>query len=452
MSGHRILIVEDMEIVRRTVCDFLRQQGYEVAEAATAAEALPMQQAFGPDCIVSDYSLPDGDALSLLPGFKEAAPDVPVIILTAHGSIDLAVRAIKLGAEQFLTKPVELTVLGLMVERAIANLRGRKIEQAEASRETRKAVDPFLGKSSAIRQLAQEASRVAGSDSPVLIRGETGTGKGVLAAWLHRRGPRAPESMVDLNCAGLSKELLESELFGHERGSFTGALANKAGLLEIAHRGTVFLDEIGDMDPAIQPRLLKVLEEKRFHRVGAVRERRIDIRLIAATHRDLAALAREGRFRADLYFRISTLPLTMPALRDRPEDIPDLAVQLLGRTSARRGTRELTLSADAIGALQDYSWPGNIRELRNVLERASLYSDGPQIRRKDLLFEPVAHSPNEGVGSEGGWSLEAAERQHIGRALVAAGGRMEAAARSLEISKSALYAKVKRLGLRAETK
>ena len=449
MSGHRILVVEDTAIVRRTLCDFLRQQGYETAEAATAADAVPMQQAFGPDCIISDYSLPDGDALGLLPRFKEIAPDVPVIILTGHGSIDLAVRAIKLGAEQFLTKPVELAVLGVLVERAIANVRGRKHEQAEASRENRKSIDPFLGKSAAIRRLAQEASRVAGSESPVLIRGETGTGKGVLAAWLHRHGPRASESLVDLNCAGLSRELLESELFGHERGSFTGAVSSKPGLLEIAHRGTVFLDEIGDMDPVIQPRLLKVLEEKRFHRVGEVRERRIDVRLIAATHRDLAALGREGTFRSDLYFRISTLPLTVPALRERPEDIPDLARNLLRKASAEMGRGELTLSKDASEALQAYPWPGNIRELRNVLERASLYSDGSELRRQDLRFEPVSESRAETPEGEHG-SLEDAERRHIERALKTANGRMEPAARALKISKSALYAKVKRLGLRAE--
>ena len=448
MPGHRILVVEDTEAVRRTLCDFLRLQGYETAEAASVADAVPMQQAFGPDCIVSDYSLPDGDALGLLPRFKDTAPDVPVIILTGHGSIDLAVRSIKLGAEQFLTKPVELAVLGVLVERALANVRGRKLEQAEASREARKGIDPFVGKSPAIRQLAQEASRVAGSESPVLIRGETGTGKGVLAAWLHRRGPRASEALVDLNCAGLSRELLESELFGHERGSFTGAVASKAGLLEIAHRGTVFLDEIGDMDPAIQPRLLKVLEEKRFHRVGEVRERRVDIRLIAATHRDLAALGREGSFRSDLYFRISTLPLMVPPLRERNEDIPELASHLLRTIS--QGTRrgDLTLNNEAVRALQSYSWPGNIRELRNVLERASLYSDGAELRRQDLRFESVPEAPGEGPGSDGDGSLDDAERRHIERALQAAGGRMEPAARSLKISKSALYAKVKRFGLR----
>jgi len=449
LSGHRILIVEDTAVVRRTLCDYLRQLGYEIAEAATAADAVPMQQAFGPDCIVSDYSLPDGDALGLLPRFKETAPDVPVIILTGHGSIDLAVRAIKLGAEQFLTKPVELAVLGVLIERAIANVRGRKHEQAEASRENRNSIDPFRGKSAAIRRLAQEASRVAGSESSVLIRGETGTGKGVLAAWLHRHGPRASESLVDLNCAGLSRELLESELFGHERGSFTGAVASKPGLLEIAHRGTVFLDEIGDMDPAIQPRLLKVLEEKRFHRVGEVRERRVDIRLIAATHRDLVALGREGAFRSDLYFRISTLPLMVPALRERPEDIPELARNLLRKTSAEMGRGELTLSDDALDALQAYPWPGNIRELRNVIERASLYSDGNQLRRQDLRFEPVTDAP-AGRDEGGDGSLEDAEKRHIERALRTANGRMETAARALKISKSALYAKVKRLGLRAE--
>src|SRR5581483_10514432 len=291
-------------------------------------------------------------------------------VLTGHGSIDLAVRTVKEGAEQFLTKPVELAALGTIIQRTLDNQRTRRRDQAtRRTQGERTAPDPFLGTSPSVLALATEAQLAVGGDSPVLVQGETGSGKGVLARWLHDSGARTEEAFVDINCAGLSRELLESELFGHARGAFTGAIADKKGLLEVAHRGTLFLDEIGDMDVSLQPKFLKALEEKRFRRLGEVNERRVDVRLIAATNQDLGDLVREKRFRADLYYRINTVVLRVPPLRERTGDIPLLAGAILRRLAQEMGRPEIELAADAVEALQAYPWPGNVRELRNVLER-----------------------------------------------------------------------------------
>jgi transcriptional regulator with PAS, ATPase and Fis domain len=264
----------------------------------------------------------------------------------------------------------------------------------------------------------------------------------VLAHWLHQHGPRADEAFVDLNCGGLSREFLETELFGHERGAFTGANASKAGLLEIADRGTVFLDEIGDIDIEVQPKLLKVLEEKRFHRLGSVRDRLVDIRLISATHRDLAQAARDNLFRSDLYFRIATVTLVVPPLRERVEDIPLLVGELLTGIKADLARPSVVLAPDAIAALQSYGWPGNIRELRNVLERALLLSDRSLIRREDLQFE--ATSARDPQGDDLGLTLVELERRHLERILADEQGHVGRAATRLGIPRSSLYQKIKR--------
>ena len=436
----RILVVDDDEGTRFGIRDFLEAEGFDVDEAADCRGA---EAAFRGSCLdaaVLDQVLPDGTALDLLPKLLQIDPRVPVIMLTGYGSIDMAVRAIKEGAENFLTKPVELPTLVVVLRRLLENRRSRQKELARKTRQAGGHPDPFVGSSAAMRELADAAAKVARSQSPVLIQGESGTGKGVLAAWLHYNGPRAEEAFVDLNCAGFSRELLETELFGHEKGAFTGAAASKAGLLEVAHQGTVFLDEIGDMDPSAQAKLLKVLEEKRFRRLGDVRERQVNVRLIAATHRDLRRLVREGRFREDLYYRINTIPLVIPPLRERKEDIPILARDFLELFASGR---KLRLAPDAEKALQTYSWPGNIRELRNVLERASLLSDSDVIRRGDLRLEAVV-MPSDG-DADVNLTLAEVERRHIERVLVAVNGHVERAAVALNIPRSTLYQKIKDL-------
>jgi len=455
----RILLVDDEDGIRFGVREFLRSHGYEVDEADSCARAEELFRAAPPDAAVLDHRLPDGTALDLLPRLRSIDPSVPLAVLTGHGSIDLAVEAVKQGADQFLTKPVELSALLVIIERMLEQHRFQKKRLADAILRDKSSRNPFLGRNPKVRALADEAQRVVGSDAPVLVQGETGSGKGVLARWLHENGPRRDESFVDLNCAGLATELVESELFGHERGAFTGAVGNKPGLLEIAHRGTVFLDEIGDLSPQVQPRLLKVLEDRRFRRVGSVRDRSVDIRLISATHQDLAQAARAGRFRSDLYYRINTITLWIPPLRERVDDVPLLATELLAGIGGEMGKRGLELDGSAIDALQRYDWPGNVRELRNVLERATLLSTGGRITSRELRFEagPPGEAARETAGGsavaspgppgEAGLTLLELERRHIERVLRAENGHVQRAALRLGIPRSSLYQKIAKLGL-----
>ena len=351
-------------------------------------------------------------------------------------------RAIKEGAEQFLTKPLELSTLLVILQRLLQKQRNHNKQLASKSRQVRHAIDPFIGTSAAIRALADQSRKILSTESPVLILGETGSGKGVLARWLHQNSPRAEEAFVDLNCAGLSRELLETELFGHEKGAFTSAIASKQGLFEVAHRGTIFLDEVGDVDLQIQPKLLKVLEEKRFRRVGDVRDRQVDVRLIAATHQDIGQLVRNKRFRDDLYFRISTIPLAFPALRERVEDIPPIAQYLLDKIAADLGRGQLELDEGSIQALKAYSWPGNVRELRNVIERAVLLSGQKTITLNDLQFD--GHTQVGVPFLDSRLTLVELEKQHIERVLHEERGRVEKAAKRLGIPRSSLYQKIKK--------
>ena len=395
MNNQTFLIVEDEALIRASICSFFTKRGYRVAEAASAAEAQRVFFEARPDAAVLDYQLPDGDGLVLMKALKAIDASVPVVILTAHGSIDLAVRAIKEGAEQFLTKPVELPTLLVILERLIEHRRNRQTRLAGRYREARHAIDPFAGESAVMRRLAEQAERVASSTTPVLIQGESGTGKGLLASWLHRNGPRAEEAFVDLNCAGLSRDLLESELFGHHKGAFTGAVADKPGLLEIAHRGTLFLDEIGDADLQVQPKLLKVLEEQAFRRLGDVRDRQVDARLIAASHHDLRQMVEENRFRHDLFYRISAIPLFVPPLRERGRDVIVLARRLLERISSEQGCPGVPALARGGAGAARVSLAG---------ERAGA-AQRPGARR-------AARRPDHGAGQRPGGSRRTRTRSH----------------------------------------
>jgi DNA-binding NtrC family response regulator len=442
----KILLIEDDPAVRHGMAAFLRANGLDVEETETCQRALERFKAVGHDVIVADYSLPDGTSLDLLPQVKKLSEETPFIILTAHGSIDLAVRAIKEGAEQFLTKPVESKSLLVLVRRLLQQQRLRKRQEA-AARLQPGMLDPFVGSSPQIRRLDERARLMLEWDSPVLILGETGSGKGVLARWIHVHGPRREEAFVNLNCAGLTRELLESELFGHERGAFTGAVNPKPGMLEVGHRGIVFLDEIGDMDPAIQPKLLKALEEKTFRRLGDVRDRHVDIRLIASTNLDLEAMVQGKKFRDDLYYRISTLTLRIPPLRERPEDILVLAQNILRGVCARMGKPMVALSAAAEASLQKYPWPGNIRELSNVLERAMILLKGDLLDTADLGLDGAPSIP----WADGSklLTLREMERVHIERVLAKTGGNVTEAAGILGMARRTLYDRLKSLGMAA---
>jgi DNA-binding NtrC family response regulator len=438
-----VLLVDDEAEIRFGIRTFLNHHGYDVAEADTWEDAQALLgSGTSLDAAILDYRLPDGDALDVLPRIREPHPDLPLIILTGYGTIELAVQAMKDGVDHFLTKPVQLPSLLAVLEQLIAN-RGPQpgAEDADGTR----GPDPFLGTSARIRRLAEEARRVAAGASPVLILGETGTGKGILARWLHASSPRRERPFVDVNSAGLSSSFLETELFGHEKGAFTGAAAPKPGLFEIADGGTLFLDEIGDVEISVQPKLLKVIEDRQFRRLGGVRDRQVDVRLIAATHHDLDKLMAQHAFRSDLYFRISTVWLTVPALRERVEDIPLIAHRVLRAVAAECGRNGTVLAPDAEARLSAYDWPGNVRELKNVLERALLLCDKRVLHASDLrlgVHPPPADEPSS--ADHGDVTLEGNERRHIERVLEETGGRVSAAARRLGIPRSTLYAKLHR--------
>jgi DNA-binding NtrC family response regulator len=441
----RVLIVDDEPAVLRPLQHFFTTHGYQVITAATLAEALERCRASPPDVALLDFALPDGNGLDLLRQIKGIDEGVPVVLLTAHGSIDLAVQAIKDGAENFVTKPVELPSLEVLVERLAENRRLQRRSAAEGRRQARSAPDPFLGESPAMVRLARQAARVAMAPTPVLIQGETGSGKGVLARWLHDHGPRAGQAFVDLNCAGLSRELLETELFGHQKGAFTGAVAAKPGLMEMAHRGTLFLDEMGDVDLQVQAKLLKALEEMRFRRLGDVQDRRVDVRLVVATHRDLASLVQQEKFREDLYYRIRGVELRVPPLRERGPDVVLLARQMLGAVAADLGRPGLRLSEAAEVVLAAHRWPGNVRELRNVLEHAALLGAGPVLEPDD--FAELLHEPRGGGAAGPALTLDAAERRHVEKVLQQEGWAVQRAADVLGISRTSLYERIRKYGL-----
>jgi DNA-binding NtrC family response regulator len=445
MKQTRVLLIDDERNLLRAVQEILEENGMEVSCGGSCAEAERLWRQSRPDLVVLDYVLPDGNAIDLINKFKGSDATVPIIVLTGHGTIDLAVKAVQAGADNFLTKPADPSTLLVMMERSLENSRNRQGRLVEESKTRREATNPFLGVSHAIAELRDIAEKVAKADSPVLIQGETGAGKGVLARWLHASSSHSSAPYVDLNCAGLPRDLLETELFGHEKGAFTGAVQAKVGLFEAAHKGTLFLDEIGDIDPVVQPKLLKVLEEKRFRRLGDIRDRFAEVRLIAATHRDLPGLVRQGKFRDDLYFRISTIPLCIPPLRERREDIPLLARNLLSKLSMDMG-KAVEITDAAIQKLQAYSWPGNIRELRNVLERSILLGSSAILDEPSVRFDPL-NIPGTFAPSSSVRTLEEIEKEHIQTVLSLENGRVESTAKRLGIPRSSLYLKLKQYGI-----
>ncbi len=448
MNKAKILVVDDDPAILGALAEFLQLHGYYVEKAINVKTARAALERDMPDIVLTDYQLPDGDAIDVLTTLKNMNAPAKCIVLTGHGTIDLAVRAIKEGAEQFVTKPVELPVLISYVSACLEKQQSQRKLLARKMAGSRYEKDPFQGTSALIQRLADEARKIVQTERPILIQGETGTGKGVLSQWIHRNGPRADEALVDVNCAGLSKDLLESELFGYEKGAFTGAAGSKPGLVEVAHRGILFLDELGEMDLLVQPKLLKVLEDNRFRRLGDVRERIVDIQVIAASNRNLMQSVKEMRFREDLYFRLSTFHLRIPPLRERAEDIPLIANSLLRDLSKDLARDQQELGRSAEDALKAYSWPGNIRELRNVLERVALTCDGRTIEAKDLgLAKSVSSLSQPSFGP--GLTLAELDRQYITRVLEEEAGRVDQAAQRLGIPRSTLYQKIKLYGLRA---
>lgn len=445
-ARHLVLLVEDEEGIRASVTRFLQGRGFDVDEADSMAGAEERFRARRPDAVILDYYMPDGDGLTLLKTLRSVDATVPVVLLTAHGSIDLAVRALKEGADHFLTKPTELPTLLVVIERLIENQRHRQASLAQKSRAARVAVDPFLGDSPLMRRLAEQARRVLASSSPVLILGETGSGKGLLAQWLHANGPRADEAFVDLNCAGLSRELLESEIFGHEKGSFTGADRQHLGFFERASGGTLFLDEITEMPLDLQVKLLRVLETGTFMRVGSTHVQETDVRIIAATNRQASQAVASGKLREDLLYRLNVFPIHMPPLRDRIDDVPMLAEHFVREISRREG-QERQFTPAALERLRGYAWPGNVRELRNIVHRAYVMAPGTQIEDECLPASAEDATPAIGgapvVTVRIGTPLAEVERQVTLATLEYYGRHKERTAATLGVSLKTLYNRLK---------
>ncbi|HEX9163184.1 MAG TPA: sigma-54 dependent transcriptional regulator, partial [Thermoanaerobaculia bacterium] len=378
----RILVVDDDPQVL-TGLEALLSDEWDVRTAGTGKEALTTFAEFSPDVVLLDVQLPDFSGIDLLHQFKMYSETASVIMMSGVGNLDRVVESMKLGAQTFLQKPFDFDTLTLTLQQA-SRMAATQRELFALRRAEGKEVDRLPGISPAITHLNDILAQIARAPSPVLIEGESGTGKGIMARLIHNRSARTRAPFVDLNCAGLSKELLESELFGHERGAFTNATNTKPGLFEIAGEGTLFLDEMGEMEITIQARLLKALEEKKFRRVGGIRDLRAEFRLVAATNRDLNAEVAAGRFRGDLYYRLNVVRLHMPALRERMEDMPILVQEILRPLGKEMGRPLPKVSPSALQKLGSYPWPGNIRELRNVLERALLTLRGDEIHSEDL--------------------------------------------------------------------
>ncbi len=449
MNAIRVLAVDDEPTIRFAVTDFLTAAGHRVTAVASCAEAIAATTSTEFDVAILDHRLPDGTGLELMHGLRARSPDLAVVLLTGLADLDLATRALREGADHFLAKPVDLSTIDVLLLRTVLARQRARVAASHASRIT--APPPFACADGPARTIAADAQRAAAAACPVIILGETGSGKGVLARWMHDHGPRAAEPMIDLNCAGLSRDLLEAELFGHEKGAFTGAVADRPGLLELAHRGTLFLDEVAEIDPVVQAKLLKAIEEQTFRRVGSGRDRRVSVRIIAATSADLEAMVADGRFRKDLYYRLATVVMTVPPLRTRRSEIPELAATILARLTPPHHLARLTPAA--IASLQEYPWPGNVRELRNVLERALLFANGlvldePALRpHLAVLRAPAAAAPVTAASAPARLTLAELERQHIVDVMREVGGRVDEAAAWLAVPRSTLYEKLRRYGI-----
>ena len=389
----RILIVEDKDSLRAMLRHALESQGHDVIEARDQAEAVQQLQVAQPSLVLSDLRLPEGDGLGVLKASKDIDADTPVIVMTAYGSIEDAVRAMKEGALDFLAKPVDPDHLLLLVHRALEQRR-MATENLLMKEElaVRRGAPLLVGADASLRKVFASLERAATTDTTVLIEGESGTGKELFARSLHALSDRSAMPFVAINCAAIPETLLETELFGHEKGAFTGAVGRKPGKFEMAHRGTLFLDEIGDLPLSLQAKILRALEEKRFERVGGTASVQVDVRLVAATNRGLRAQVAARRFREDLFFRLSVFPITVPPLRERKGDIAVLARYFVDRFCRDLNKKALTLSADAQEHLERYHWPGNVRELQNCIERAVILSDGDMIQPRQLSLSFVEPS------------------------------------------------------------
>jgi DNA-binding NtrC family response regulator len=462
-----ILLVEDKDSLRTMLRLALEAQDHTVIEARDEPEAVAAMHSARPGVVLSDLRLPNGDGFGVLRAAKELDPEMPVIVMTAFGSIQDAVAAMREGALDFLAKPVDPDHLLLMVERALTQRR-LATENILLKEElaARRGGPQIIGEDPRLKQVTIQLQRAAGTDTTVLLEGESGTGKELFARALHVLSPRADGPFVAINCAAIPENLLETELFGYEKGAFTGAGARKPGKFELAHRGTLFLDEIGDLPLSLQAKILRALEEKRFERVGGTALLQVDVRVVAATNRNLRAAIAARQFREDLYFRLSVFPITIPPLRDRPDDITMLATHFIERFCRDQNKPRLMLAPSAVEELLAYGWPGNVRELQNCIERAVILTEGDTIhaRHLSLSFRQPAVAAVAGAVEESPWAgvdlsgtlavateriVGEVERRKIEQALQEAGGNRAKAAEALQVGFKAFTAKLREHGLDA---
>jgi len=461
VSNPTVLIVDDERTLARSIRIFLSESGYDAEVAGDGEKALELLESLRPDVVFADVRLPGMGGIELLQRIRDFDATIPVVIMTAYGSIEGAVEAVKLGAFDYLKKPVDLEELKLLADRARETSLLKQELSYYRGREARKL--PFsgvIGESPALLTIMEQARQVAALDDtpPVLITGETGTGKGLIAHTIHAYGPRASKPFIEVNCTALPASLMEAELFGHERGAFTDAKQSKIGLFEAAEHGFIFLDEIGDTELPLQGKLLRAIEERMVRRVGGIRDRKIDVRILAATNRDLEREAQQGTFRRDLYFRLAVILLRLPPLRERGDDVLLLANDFVRRFSAKYGKEVKRISADARDALLAYAWPGNVRELSHVIERAVLWSQGAVLEESQLSLtlqgEPEARATEPdspltipGILPPKGTDLAQWEKAMIEQALRESGGNQTQAAQRLGVSRDTLRYRLKKYGI-----
>jgi len=456
----RILVVEDENAIRLALKGLLRREGYEVALAEDGESAIrERMNGGGFDLVITDLALGHGaSGMDVLKAAKEMQPETAVVMITAHGSEKIAVEAMKAGAEDYVPKPFDNDELRVVVKRALERYRLQRENQLLLEQIQREyGFEQLIGSGAGMRRVFETIQKVAETDLSVMIRGESGTGKELVAQALHNASSRRHKPFVAVNCAAINRELVESELFGHEKGAFTGADSRRIGRFEAAIGGTIFLDEIGDMALETQAKVLRVLEERKLERVGSTEAIEVDVRVISATHRDLEGEVAAGTFREDLYYRLKVVAIELPALRERPEDIPALADRFLGQLAERLGREPMRLSAEALACLARHGWPGNVRELRNVLEQAAVLAAGEQIEESDLNLGQARTSdvsfalPGDvAFGDAKKKTIETFEREFLLRALRENDGNVSRTAQAIGMVRQSLQQKIRELGLRSE--
>ncbi len=460
MSGEIILIVDDEESVRNSLAGVMRDEGYEVVSAASGKEGIGLLHETQPSLVLLDIAMPDMDGIETLRRFKEMRPEIPVVMVTGHGTIDAAVKTTKMGAYDFIEKPPKLEDLNRVVKHGLEESRLR--EENESLKRSFERRHEIMGESEKIKTLKQQIALAGPTNGWVLIHGESGAGKELVALAIHRASRRSSGPFVEVNCAAIPQELIESELFGHEKGSFTGATVMKRGKFELAHGGTIFLDEIADMSMATQAKVLRVLESQEFQRVGGTKTLKADVRVIAASNKTLVNEIEKGAFREDLYYRLNVIPLDVPPLRERADDIPRLVRHFMQEFSTEYGQKTKTIDDDALELFVRYQWPGNVRELRNIIERLIIMVPAPVLRVQDVpppinSSRPDRQTPALRAGSRPGHdkttlkdARAAFEREFIVQKLRENGGNVSRTADAIGVERSNLHRKIKALGIELE--